>query len=224
MGRAASRPPGIRPTSFTVDVNVTNGQLVQPRVVRARLRRQGQERADSIQQMPARVTVLSTESVSNFSGGAYMNWTISGNVLITFTNTGPCQRRPQRLVLRPDAHPDPDPDRDTRPDPGADRDACRHKHDGETDLGWTVWCPRDDVAIISLPSNAALMPSGQSSVAQANPAAATRVLDVSRSETTGMAASAYATTSPMVDAGTTEKLDEQPGALLRRFRLRHRRP
>ena len=29
---------------------------------------------------------LSTQTVSNFANGAYMNWTISGNVLITITN------------------------------------------------------------------------------------------------------------------------------------------
>ena len=32
--------------------------------------------------------MLSTEKVSGFSGGAYLNWTISGNVLITITKLG----------------------------------------------------------------------------------------------------------------------------------------
>ena len=33
-------------------------------------------------------TVLSTQTVSGFTRGAYLNWTISGNVLITITRTG----------------------------------------------------------------------------------------------------------------------------------------
>ena len=31
-------------------------------------------------------TVLDTETVSNFSGGVYLEWTISGNVVIKVTN------------------------------------------------------------------------------------------------------------------------------------------
>ncbi len=44
---------------------------------------------------------MGTESVSNFSGGAYLNWTISGNVLITITNTGPANAVLSGLFLDP---------------------------------------------------------------------------------------------------------------------------
>ena len=43
-------------------------------------------RSEQIQLSDANTkTVLSTQTVSNFSGGAYVIWTISGNVLITIT-------------------------------------------------------------------------------------------------------------------------------------------
>ncbi len=47
--------------------------------------------------------VLSTETVSNFSGGAYLNWTISGNVLITITKQARANAVLSGLFLDPAA-------------------------------------------------------------------------------------------------------------------------
>ena len=75
-------------TSFTVDVNVASGSYNLELYV---LDYDNQKRSEQIQLSDAGTgTVLSTETVSGFSGGAYLNWTISGNVLITITKlTGP---------------------------------------------------------------------------------------------------------------------------------------
>jgi hypothetical protein len=71
------------PTSFTVDVNVSTGSYNLALYV---LDYDKQARSEQIQLSDAGTgTVLSTETVSGFSGGAYLNWTISGNVLITIT-------------------------------------------------------------------------------------------------------------------------------------------
>ena len=45
--------------------------------------------------------VLSTQTVSSFSAGVYMNWTISGNVDIRFTNEGPANAVLSGLFLDP---------------------------------------------------------------------------------------------------------------------------
>jgi hypothetical protein len=71
-------------TSFTVDVDVTNSQSYNLELYVLDYDRSG--RSEQIQ-FTNEVTgaVLSTETVSNFSGGAYLNYTISGNVLIAIT-------------------------------------------------------------------------------------------------------------------------------------------
>ncbi len=73
-------------TNFTVDVNVGTGSYNLELYV---VDYDKGNRSEQIQLSDAGTkTVLSTETVSGFAGGAYLNWTISGNVLITFTNAG----------------------------------------------------------------------------------------------------------------------------------------
>ena len=74
-------------TSFTVDVDLTDGQSHNLELYL--LDYDTTSRSEQIQLTDANThAVLSTESVSSFHGGVYMSWTISGNVLITFTKTG----------------------------------------------------------------------------------------------------------------------------------------
>jgi hypothetical protein len=75
-------------TSFTVEVDVTNGDSYNLELY---VLDYDKERRTELIQFTNAVTGawLGAESVSNFSGGVYVNWTISGNVLITFINTGP---------------------------------------------------------------------------------------------------------------------------------------
>ena len=88
-------------TSFTVDVNLTDGQshnielyLLDYNTTAAASR--------SSSPMPTPMPSWILETVSSFHTGVYLSWTISGNVLITITNNGRCQRGPERTVLRPD--------------------------------------------------------------------------------------------------------------------------
>ena len=74
-------------TSFTVDVDVTNGQSYNLELYVLDYNG-GNGRSEKVQLSNAGTgTVLNTESVSAFSGGDYLDYTISGNVLITITRT-----------------------------------------------------------------------------------------------------------------------------------------
>ena len=68
------------------------------RPVCRRLGRQG--RSEQIQIASAATgAVLDTETFSNFTGGVYLQWEITGNVVITF-KSGRTQRRAERALLR----------------------------------------------------------------------------------------------------------------------------
>jgi uncharacterized repeat protein (TIGR03803 family) len=77
-------------TSFTVDVDFTDGQMHDIELYLLDYNG-GNARTEQIQfSNPATLTFLSTQAASNFSGGVYYNWVVSGNVLITFTReSGP---------------------------------------------------------------------------------------------------------------------------------------
>ncbi len=73
-------------TSFTVDVNVASGQAYNLELYF--LDYDASHRAETVTLSDANTSaVLNTQSVSNFASGEYLTWTISGNVLITFTRT-----------------------------------------------------------------------------------------------------------------------------------------
>jgi glucose/arabinose dehydrogenase len=77
-----------RAPSFTVDVNVTDGNTHNIELYLLDWDNNG--RAEQIQLSNANThAVLDTETVQSFSGGTYMAWTISGNVLITITLQSP---------------------------------------------------------------------------------------------------------------------------------------
>ena len=72
-------------TSFTVDVNLTDGQTHDLELYLLDWDRQG--RTEQVQISNAATgAVLDTESVSSFHSGVYLQWAVSGNVLITITN------------------------------------------------------------------------------------------------------------------------------------------
>jgi hypothetical protein len=75
-------------TSFTVDINFTDGQTHQ--VAAYFLDWDGNntrsERVDVID--PVTHQVLSSQIVSSFSGGEYLVWNLSGHVQIQVTNLG----------------------------------------------------------------------------------------------------------------------------------------
>src|SRR5262249_6941631 len=72
-------------TSFTVNVNITDGQSHQLALYLLGWDKQG--RKEQVQITDATTgTVLDTESASNFSNGEYLVWNASGDINITITN------------------------------------------------------------------------------------------------------------------------------------------
>jgi streptogramin lyase len=74
-------------TSFTVDVDLTDGQ--SHNIELYLLDYNTTARKEQIQLTDANTgAILNTQNVSGFHNGIYLDYTISGNVLITFTKTG----------------------------------------------------------------------------------------------------------------------------------------
>ena len=74
-------------SSFTLDVNLMDGQ--SHRVALYLLDFDHQGRSQSVQVTDAASGVgLDTQSVANFAGGEYLDWTITGHVKITIINAG----------------------------------------------------------------------------------------------------------------------------------------
>jgi hypothetical protein len=73
--------------SFTLDINLTDGNTHQ--VALYMLDYDNRNRSQSVQVIDASTgAVLDTENVTNFAGGQYLVWNLSGHVKITITNTG----------------------------------------------------------------------------------------------------------------------------------------
>ena len=71
-------------TSFTIAVNLTDGQAHD--IALYALDWDNKGRGEQIQiSSAASGAILDTESISNFSGGAYLQWKVTGNVIITVT-------------------------------------------------------------------------------------------------------------------------------------------
>ena len=73
-------------TSFTIDVDVAAGHSYNLELYLLDYDSRG--RAENISLTDTTTnTLLNSQHVSNFASGEYLTWTISGNVLITFTRT-----------------------------------------------------------------------------------------------------------------------------------------
>ena len=74
-------------TSFSVDVDLTDGQVHDLAIYLMDYPSKG--RIEQVRVSNAATgAVLDTETISNFSGGIYLQWRVSGNVLLTFTCEG----------------------------------------------------------------------------------------------------------------------------------------
>jgi hypothetical protein len=91
---SSAGPPACRPatvwyssTSFTVDVDLGDGQTHDLELYF--LDWYGQGRSEQVQISNAATgTVLGTEKIASFSGGVYLDWQVSGDLVITITNEG----------------------------------------------------------------------------------------------------------------------------------------
>ena len=91
-------------SSFSLDVDITNGQSYN--IALYLLDYDARGRSEQIQiSNAASGVVLSTQSVSNFSSGVYLNWTISGDVVIKVINTGPVNAVLSGLFFDPASTP-----------------------------------------------------------------------------------------------------------------------
>ncbi len=70
-------------TSFTIAVNLTDGQAHD--IALYALDWDNKGRSEQIQISSHSGAILDTETLSNFSGGAYLQWNVTGNVIITVT-------------------------------------------------------------------------------------------------------------------------------------------
>ncbi|HZW34270.1 MAG TPA: hypothetical protein VFF52_26340, partial [Isosphaeraceae bacterium] len=76
-------------TSFTIDVNLTDGQAHDLALYAVDWDNLG--RSEQIQLSSATTgAVLDSETVSSFRGGVYLQWNVSGHVVIKVTNLGGC--------------------------------------------------------------------------------------------------------------------------------------
>ena len=73
------------PTSFTIDINLTDGQVHQVALYARDWDNGGrQERVDVVD--PATGAVLQSKTLASFSGGVYVAWSLSGHVQLRVTN------------------------------------------------------------------------------------------------------------------------------------------
>ncbi len=74
-------------SSFTVDVNLTDGQT--HKVSLYALNWEGSGRSEQVDVLDAASgTVLDSETLTSFQNGAYLTWNISGHVVLHITNNG----------------------------------------------------------------------------------------------------------------------------------------
>ena len=93
-------------TSFTVDVNVATGHSYDLELYFLDYDARG--RAETVTLSDANTSVvLNTQTVSNFVNGEYLSWTITGNVLITFTRTAGANAVVSGLFFDPSGSPPP---------------------------------------------------------------------------------------------------------------------
>ena len=184
------------PTSFTIDVNVAAGQSYNLELYFLDYDSRG--RAETVSLTDATTnTVLNSQSVSNFASGEYLIWTISGNVLITFTRTAGVNAVLSGLFFDPVNSPPPPP-----PPPGAT--ASFVGSDSLTQGNWIGVYGNDGYDLagsgVINPAQATFTLAGQAFYSWPTPPlSAKQALEVPPSGTSRIAAAWYSPTSFTID-------------------------
>ena len=184
-------------TSFTVDVNVASGQAYNLELYMLDFDALG--RAETVTLSNANTSaVLNTQSVSNFTSGEYIDWTISGNVLITFTRTAGANAVLSGLFFDPANLAPPPP-----PPPGSAM-ASFVGSNTSTEGNWIGVYGSDGYEIVGSsalsPAHATITPTGELNYTWGTPSPSTKqALAVPPSGTTRVAAVWYSATSFTVD-------------------------
>ena len=181
-------------TSFTVDVDLTDGQTHDLTLYFLDWDNGG--RSEQVQISNATTgAVLDTETVSSFSSGVYLEWAVSGNVLITITKLAGPNAVLSGLFFDPASTVIDTPS------------AAFVKQDSTTQGNWigTYGTQGYDVIgnAVSLPSYATVTPSGASSYTWAASTTDPRALQ-DAGGTSRIAACWYSATSFTVDVDLTD--------------------
>ena len=149
-------------TSFTVDVNLTDGQTHDLELYFVDWDTTGRGEQVQISSVSSGV-VLDTETISSFHSGLYLDYQVSGNLLIKFTRTSGANALLSGLFIDPPSTPTPTP----TPTPTSTATAALISRDTTTEGNWIGTYGTQGYDIIgnaaSLPSYATVTPSGQSS-------------------------------------------------------------
>src|SRR5262249_5362557 len=176
-------------SSFKVDVNLTDGQKHNLELYF--LDWNSSSRAEQVQISAAATgTVLSTQSIASFHNGLYLDYTVSGHIVITITRTGWASAVLSGLFI------------DSPP-----TSTTFVKQDTGTQGTWIGTYGAQGYDIInssaSLPSYATVTPSGQSSYTWAASTTDVRALQVPGT-TSRIAACWYSGSSFKVDVNLTD--------------------
>ena len=141
-------------TSFTVDVNLADGQTHDLELYFDDWDNKG--RSEQVQISDAGTgKVLDTETISSFTSGVYLDWKVSGNLVITITRQAGANAVLNGLFLDP-----------TSPTPPPTATASFLKQDATTQGSWIGTYGAQGYDIVSgpssLPANDTVTPSGQS--------------------------------------------------------------
>jgi lysophospholipase L1-like esterase len=190
-------------TSCTLDLNLTDGNAHQ--VALYLLDWESAGRKETVQVSDAASgAVLDTEQVSNFSGGQYLVWNLSGHVTITITDTGPGNAVLSGLMFDPAAAV-------TAPTATA-KYVTTNTTTGGT---WTGVYGADGYSVVagqtSLPAYASLTTTGASTYTWSTSATDTRNLQVSPGASSRVGACDVSATSFTFDLNLTDGNAHQVG-------------
>ncbi len=179
-------------TSFTVDVNLTDGQVHDMELYFLDWDQQG--RTEQVQVSNASTgAVLSTQTISSFQSGVYLNYAVSGNIVITITRQAGTSNVLSGLFLDPVG--------------SAGTAATFQKQDTATQGSWMGTYGGQGYDVIdgpsSLPSYATVTPSGANNYVWAPSTTDTRALQTSGGSSR-IAATWWTTTSFAVDVNLTD--------------------
>ncbi len=181
-------------TKFTVDVNLADGLTHNLELYFDDWDNKG--RAETVQISDATSgAVLSTQSISSFQSGVYLDYAVSGNIVITITRTAGANAVLNGVFLDPTSSPPPT------------ATASFLKQDTTTQGSWTNTYGTQGYDIVSgpskLPSNDTVTPSGQATYTWTTTSSDPRALQVPGSSNR-VAAVWYSSTKFTVDVNLAD--------------------
>jgi hypothetical protein len=199
-------------TGFSLDLNLTDGKSHKVSLYLLDWDRLNRAETVAVRDV-ATGELLDSRAVSNFGGGEYLTWDLSGHVTISFTNTGPQNAVMGGILFDPvipTVPPPPVPPPPVPPPPPPAAGATFVANDARTEGTWTGVYGADGYSIVggatSLPSYANLSLSNAQSWtwAAASATSDTRDLQTAAGAATRMAACDFSATSLTFDLNLTD--------------------